>query len=153
MFQPIELAPRWVPGVSYAIFEFGKPLAEEAARRFVTYCESHEPWLPESYSHWCEDLDCHIKIIAGIVHAVATSCVCQFDGFNMIGSDQSSVSSLLGRDLEWRDLDGSLSEYADVPDLGLVLEACINTTSITIATMTASDRGYPYSRPVNQLRS
>lgn len=137
MFQPIQFAPRWTPGIGYAVFEFGRPIVDLVRDGSVSGGSPDER-RPGIETYWSEDLGCYVDVSNGAIDTVRTETVCQYRGFNLIGSHQRAVSSLLDRELQWIHPEGLFTEFVDVPELGLMLEACINTESVMIATMTAA---------------
>jgi hypothetical protein len=110
---------------------------EQVLERTVTKVPpSDDPKLqPGEEVFFCEDLGCLIDVIDGVIAAVRTDSVCQFSGFNLIGSDRRALPPLVQHDFDWLEPDGSVTEYSHVPALGLIVEACVKTRCIMCATM------------------
>jgi hypothetical protein len=138
---PLQFTPLWVPGLSYAVFEFGQPILPLVQDGTVALGIPSESPPIGDHRYCSEDLDCHIDVSDGVIQAASTEHVCQYKGFNLIGSSRSRIAWILDRpDIDWFNPEGCSTEFATFPDLGLMLEAVIETDAVMIATMSGIAR-------------
>jgi hypothetical protein len=140
---PLKYEPTWIPGIRYAPFEFGKRIAPLALDGTVGLCSPSASPLIGDHRYSSEDLYCHVDVSDGFIQAACTEHVCQYKGFNLIGCSRSRIGWILDQpDIEWFQPEDCycVTEFATFPDLGLVLEAVIETDAVMIATMSGIAR-------------
>jgi hypothetical protein len=142
---PITTDARWSPGYGFSVFTFGAPIEPLVAAHFV-WLHDRQPDNALSQRFDCEELECEVWTVDGVIHQVRCPLVCCLNGYNLIGTERQQIVDLLApAEVSFEPDEPVSEEYPAVvwivrcPELGFVGDMPVATNMLYCVDLFGSD--------------